>query len=95
MQDQGQIASAFAAWQRANAKLGVAEERLAAATAAWKQGQCARPDALQAEVAALKAEQEWRYDVAADTLRSSRNSGPAPLAPASGPRRNGPSAQLA
>ncbi|MFC5496879.1 hypothetical protein ACFPOE_04970 [Caenimonas terrae] len=81
MQDQGQIqiARAFGAWQRAHQKCCEAEERLAAAVLAWKQGLQPRPDALQAEVLSLKAEQERHYDVAAQALRS-RNSGPAPLA---------------
>lgn len=75
MQDQGQIARAFAAWQRAHQKLCDAEERLAVATAAWKKGLQPRPDALHDEMLSLKAEQEWRYDVAAETLRKRRGTG--------------------
>jgi hypothetical protein len=81
MQDQAQIARAFAAWQRAHQKLCDAEERLAAATQAWQQGRQPRPDALYEEVLSLKAEQEWRYDVAAQALRR-RNNGDSPLAAA-------------
>lgn len=97
MQDHGQIARAFAAWQRAHQALCDAEERLAAATAAWQQGTQPRPDALYNEVTALKAEQDWRYDAAADALRHRGDSGPAPLA-ASAPvaaRRGGSALPLA
>lgn len=66
MQDHGQIARAFAAWQRAHQKLSDAEERLAAATRGWKQGLQPRPDGLQAEVITLKAEQDLRYELAAE-----------------------------
>jgi hypothetical protein len=81
MQDQAQIARAFAAWQRAHQQLCDAEEKLAAATQAWQQGRAPRPDALHTQVASLKAEQEWRYDAAAQALRRRHNGG-APLAAA-------------
>lgn len=81
MQDQAQIASAFAAWQRAHQQLCDAEERLAAATQAWQQGRQPRPDTLANEVNRLKAEQEWRYDAAAQALRR-RHTGGSPLAAA-------------
>jgi hypothetical protein len=81
MQDHGQIARAFAAWQRAHQKLSDAEARLATATAAWQQGLQAPPDALANEVLVLKAEQDLRYEVAADALRRSRRDpGPTALA---------------
>lgn len=87
MQDHGQIARAFAAWQRAHQKLCDAEERLAAATLAWQQGLQPRPDALQQEVQRLKAEQDWRYDAAADALRN-RRGGPAGAMPEAAPPRS-------
>lgn len=70
MQDHGQIARAFAAWQRAHQKLSDGEERLAAATRGWQQGLQPRPDGLQAEVLTLKAEQDLRYELAAEVLRN-------------------------
>lgn len=69
MQDQGQIARAFAAWQKAHQKLTEAELRLAAASQAFQRGLAPRPEQLHQEVLDLKAEQEWRYSVAADSLR--------------------------
>ena len=79
MQDHGPIARAFAAWQHAHQKHCDAEARLAAATDAWQQGRQPRPDHLYNEVLVLKAEQELRYEVAAETLRNRRTTGPAPL----------------
>lgn len=76
MHDQGQIARAFASWQKAHQKLTEAELRLAAATQAFQQGIAPRPDQLHREVLDLKAEQEWRYSVAADTLRQKHSAGP-------------------
>jgi len=70
MQDHGQIARAFAAWQRAHQKLCDAEERLAAANRDWQQGLQPRPDTLQAEVVSLKADQDRHYDIAAEALRN-------------------------
>jgi len=80
MQDHGPVARAFASWQRAYQKLSDAEARLAAATEAWQQGRQGRPDALYDEVLSLKAEQDMRYHIAAETLRSSRSGASAPLA---------------
>jgi hypothetical protein len=79
MQDNGQIARAFGAWQRAHEKLCDAENRLVSATDAWKKGLQPKPDSLQAEVQALKAEQDWRYDAAAEALRSRRSTGAVPV----------------
>lgn len=78
MQDQGKIARAFAAWQRAHQSLTDAEERLASAVQAWQEGLQPRPDALHAEVMRLKAEQDWRYEAAAEAMR---NRGGAPAGP--------------
>jgi hypothetical protein len=86
MQDHGQIARAFAAWQRSHQKLCDAEERLAAATLAWQQGLQPQPDNLRQEVEGLKAEQDWRYDVAAEALRNRRNTGAVPVAVSPTPR---------
>lgn len=83
MQDQGQIARAFAAWQRAHQLLTQAEDRLAAAVQAWQDGLQPRPDALHAEVVRLKAEQDWRYEAAAAALRN-RGAGSAGSAPQPG-----------
>ncbi len=80
MQDHGQIARAFAAWQRAHQKLCDAEERLAAATLAWQQGLQPRPDTLLQDVQRLKAEQDWRYAAAADALRNRRGTSAATAA---------------
>jgi hypothetical protein len=94
MQDQGRIARTFADWQRAYQKFVDAEARLAAATAAWKQGLQARPDALRDEVTNLKAEQDSRYDLASDSLRKHKDPGAGPVACAVA-RPGGPSAQPA
>lgn len=72
MQDQGQIARAFAAWQRAHQRFIDAEHRLAAATQAFQQGRAPRPDALHEEMLTLKAAQDSCYAEAAESLRSSR-----------------------
>ncbi len=95
MQDHGQIARAFAAWQRAHKKLSDAEERLATATRGWQQGLQPRPEGLQAEVLTLKAEQDLRYELAAETLRNRGKA--AENAPAQGRpgAAGGSSAQLA
>lgn len=87
MQDHGQIARAFAAWQRAHQKLSDAEAQLAAATTGWQQGLQPRPDGLQAEVITLKAEQDLRYELAAEALRNRGNGVTA--ANAAGPGRPG------
>lgn len=79
MQTDG-IANAFAAWQRAHQKLTEAELRLESATLAYQRGLAPPPDSLRTEVAGLKAEQDWRYDLAADSLRR-RNTRPASAAP--------------
>lgn len=86
MQDHGEIARAFAAWQRAHQKLSDAEAQLAAATVGWQQGLQPRPDGLQAEVITLKAEQDLRYELAADALR---NRGKVTAADAAAPDRPG------
>jgi hypothetical protein len=86
MQDQGQIARSFAAWQRAYQQLGEAEQRLAAATLAWQQGLQPRPDGLRQEVLGLKAEQDWRYGAAAEALRNRHNTGAVPVALPAVPR---------
>jgi hypothetical protein len=75
MQDHGQIARAFAAWQGAHQKLSDAQERLAVATQGWQQGLQPRPDGLQAEVLTLKAEQDLRYELAAEALRNRGKAG--------------------
>lgn len=80
MQDQGKIARAFAAWQRAHQSLCEAEDRLANAVQAWQDGLQPRPDALHAEVVRLKAEQDWRYEAAAEALRD-RGDAPAGTKP--------------
>jgi hypothetical protein len=98
MQNHGQIARAFAAWQRAHERLCEAELRLQAATLAHQHGSAPKPDALRQEVLGLKAEQEWRYDIAADALRKKNTPVAVDAAAAIAPRpnlRGGPAAQLA
>jgi hypothetical protein len=90
MQDHGQIARAFAAWQRAHKKLCDAEDRLAEATVAYQEGRRTRPDELREEVLSLRAEQDWRYTVAADALRRRNTGAPgAAASAAAGPGRSG------
>lgn len=69
MQDQRHIAGAFGAWQRANQKLCEAELRLESALDMHRRGLAPSPDALRNEVLSFRAEQEWRFDAAADALR--------------------------
>lgn len=75
MQDDGQIARAFAAWQSTYQKLCEAEVRLATANQAHQQGLIPCPEELRSEVLRLKAEQDWRYQEAAQSLHR-RNTQP-------------------